>query len=231
MQNFASCTQLWRARRAACARLRTVTSTARGYLRGRRSGGDDGRATGRDERRLALVLDLQLRHGASLPEDDVAQDAAADHLAAEQRAERDAALLVEADVLEEHEGRRDRDLLVPRLARRIREEARRVVAAAHDEAERLPGVDVEQQIGRLPELDAVQPLRAVADVDDDAVAVAGLGQRRLRAHRELGHELDRVNLARQLGEDRGLVAGAGADVEHALAAAERELLADAGDHV
>ena len=40
-----------------------------------------------------------------------------------------------------------------------------------------------------------------------------------------------MDLAAELREHRRLVAGAGADVEHALAAAQRELRADARDHV
>ena len=51
----------------------------------------------------------------------------------------------------------------------------------------------------------------------DAVRVAGRGEIRARAFRELGDPLDRVYLAGELGEHRRLVARAGADVEHTLA--------------
>ena len=61
--------------------------------------------------------------------------------------------------------------------------------------------------------------------------VARLGERRPCALRELGHPLDRVHLAGELRQHRRLVARPGADVEHALAAAEGQRLADAGDHV
>ena len=43
--------------------------------------------------------------------------------------------------------------------------------------------------------------------------------------------LDRVHSPCELGEHRSLVAGAGADVEHRLAAAQLQLRADAGHHV
>ena len=54
---------------------------------------------------------------------------------------------------------------------------------------------------------------------------------RARPLGELRDPLDRVHLAGELGDHRRLVAGARADVEHALAAARGELLADARDHV
>ena len=65
----------------------------------------------------------------------------------------------------------------------------------------------------------------------DAVRVAGRGEILARAFPKLGDPLDRVYLAGELGEHRCLVAGAGADVKHALAAVEGELLADERDHV
>ena len=72
--------------------------------------------------------------------------------------------------------------------------------------------------------------RPVADVHLDA-AVARRGERLAGPFGELGHALDRVHLAGELGEHGRLVARAGADVEHALAALQRERLADPGDHV
>ena len=48
---------------------------------------------------------------------------------------------------------------------------------------------------------------------------------------ELGEPLDRDDLRAELGEHRGLVAGAGADVERLLSGPERERLADLGHHV
>ena len=65
----------------------------------------------------------------------------------------------------------------------------------------------------------------------DAIGVARGREVRARERGELGDPLDRVHLRGELGEDRGLIAGAGADVEHALRPAERELLADERDHV
>ena len=47
-----------------------------------------------------------------------------------------------------------------------------------------------------------------------------------RAVGELRQALDRVHFGGELGENRRLVAGARADVEHALVALERELLRD-----
>ena len=72
---------------------------------------------------------------------------------------------------------------------------------------------------------------AVADVDVHSRAVPGGGQPLSRSLGQLRDALDRVNFLRQLGENGRLVAGARADVEHALAAAQCELLADASDHV
>src|SRR5207248_99030 len=66
-----------------------------------------------------------------------------------------------------------------------------------------------------------QAARPVADVDVD-VRVAGRREVRARRLGELRDPLDRVDLARQLGEHRGLVTRAGADVEHAFAALERK---------
>ena len=73
--------------------------------------------------------------------------------------------------------------------------------------------------------------RAVADVEVDAVLVARRGEIRARSFRELRDPLDRVHLGGELGEHRGLIARARADVEHPLAALQRELLADERDHV
>src|SRR4029077_1506285 len=73
--------------------------------------------------------------------------------------------------------------------------------------------------------------RTVADVEVDALLVAGLGKALAGPLRELGDPLDRVHFGRQLGEYRGLVAGARADVEHPLLAVKRELLRDQRDHV
>ena len=75
-----------------------------------------------------------------------------------------------------------------------------------------------------------QAERPVSDVDVDPL-VPGRGEVLPGLLGELGNPLDRVHLRGQLGEDCGLVAGAGADVEHALAAGEAEDLADPGDHV
>src|SRR3954467_13278045 len=72
--------------------------------------------------------------------------------------------------------------------------------------------------------------RPVADVRDHAVGITGRLERGARALRELGQALDGVHLACQLREHRRLVAGAGADVEHALVAAQRHELADQPDH-
>ena len=71
----------------------------------------------------------------------------------------------------------------------------------------------------------------VTDVNVDAPAVARVDEPRVGLGRELGDPLDRVHLGRQLCQHRRLVAGAGADVEHALVPPQGELGADAGDHV
>ena len=75
-----------------------------------------------------------------------------------------------------------------------------------------------------------QAERAVADVHVDAL-IPGLGEPLARPIGQLGDSLDRVHLGRELGQHRRLVAGACADVEHALVAAQPQGLADAGDHV
>ena len=61
---------------------------------------------------------------------------------------------------------------------------------------------------------------AVADVELHAVPVAGRREVRARSLGERRDPLDRVHLAGEFGEHRGLVARAGADVEHALARRE-----------
>ena len=73
--------------------------------------------------------------------------------------------------------------------------------------------------------------RAVADMHLHAVRVAGRLEICTRALGELRPPLDRVHLGRELREHRGLVAGAGADVEYALPAAQPEGLADERNHV
>ena len=75
-----------------------------------------------------------------------------------------------------------------------------------------------------------QAERAVADVHVDGPR-SRPPRGRARALGELRDPLDRVHLGRELGEHRRLVAGARADVEHPLVAAQRERLADARDHV
>ena len=77
-------------------------------------------------------------------------------LAAEQRAKRDAASLVERNVLEQHQRGRDRDLALGRLRRRIGKKPLRSVAAEHDVADRMPDVGVEQEVDRPPQLDATE---------------------------------------------------------------------------
>ena len=62
-------------------------------------------------------------------------------------------------------------------------------------------------------------------------AVARSFEVRARTLGELRNALDRVDLCRELGQDRGLVARARADVENALASGQRERLADPRDHV
>src|SRR5579862_1804147 len=72
---------------------------------------------------------------------------------------------------------------------------------------------------------------AVSDVNVHAAGVPGRREALTRAFGQRRDALDRVHLRSELGDDGGLVAGAGADVEHALAAVQPELLADARDHV
>ncbi len=72
---------------------------------------------------------------------------------------------------------------------------------------------------------------AVADVHVHTVAVPCSVEQLARAVGERRDPLDRVHLARELGEHRGLVAGAGADIEDAFSAVQLELLADARHHV
>ena len=71
---------------------------------------------------------------------------------------------------------------------------------------------------------------AVADVHLNSV-ITGLQEPLSGQLGELRDPLDRVHLRRELGENGGLVPGAGADVEHALAAGQLQRLADARDHV
>ena len=61
--------------------------------------------------------------------------------------------------------------------------------------------------------------------------VPGLDEARSRSSGERGDPLDRVDLGGELGEDSGLIARAGADVENAFAARQREGLGDPRDHV
>ena len=70
--------------------------------------------------------------------------------------------------------------------------------------------------------------RAVAD-HERHVLDARAGERSPAAARQLGVALDAPDVVRQLGEHGGVVARAGADVEHALAAVEREQLAHPRD--
>ena len=263
----------------------------------------------------------------------VLQHAAADDLAVEQRAERDAALLVEADVLEQHQRRRDRDLrrrpagtrrtggsasTRRRSARRSRRRASRPcraggrsagragsrAGARAAEATRWPRRPHGAMVSNRADAAQTPPLRAAArsgrgrcggppgppgcgrstcehllpaaaDRDDEPaprleLLVERRGQLRARPRRRRlrrtarpragpacrrrrargrgprsppprarprarsassGMPLDRVHLARELGEHCGLVARAGADVEHLLVPVQRELGADARDHV
>ena len=71
---------------------------------------------------------------------------------------------------------------------------------------------------------------AVADAHVH-VRVAEPRQVGARPLAELLHDLDRVDLARELGEHRRLVARAGPDLEHALVAAQPQLLRHVGHHV
>ena len=63
------------------------------------------------------------------------------------------------------------------------------------------------------------PQRAVADANPDVVVAHPL-QRRPRPLGQTRQTLDGTHAARQLGQHRGLVAGAGTDLQHLLAARE-----------
>src|SRR5581483_524481 len=76
-----------------------------------------------------------------------------------------------------------------------------------------------------------EPGPAVADVQLDAVEVARLAEVRPRELGELGDPLDRDDVPGELREHRGLVPGAGADVEYPLLAAQGERAGDERDHV
>src|SRR3954470_9065364 len=117
---------------------------AAGYcLSGGGPGGDDGRPCRRHTPGGAVELELELFDPAACAEEEVAQRPAVVDLAVEQRAKRHAALLVETDVLQQQERRLNRDLLVAQLRRAVRQEADRLVAAEHDETERLPGREID----------------------------------------------------------------------------------------
>src|SRR5205814_3467945 len=75
----------------------------------------------------------------------------------DQRAERAAALEVEGDVVQQHQSGADCDDAVRRLRSGERKEAGRVIAALDNEAEHPPAVGVENDVGRTPEQDAVEP--------------------------------------------------------------------------
>ncbi len=64
-----------------------------------------------------------------------------------------------------------------------------------------------------------------------AVAVSRGVEQHARTVGKRRDPLDRVHLAGELGEHRGLVAGAGADIEDAFRAVQLELLADSRHHV
>ena len=84
--------------------------------------------------------------------------------------------------------------------------------------------DVDRVVGRV----LGQPARAVAD---ESVTFVDAGRREVRRRlaRQRGVDARRSTRAAQPGEQRGVVARAGADVEHALAAAQLEQLAHARD--
>jgi len=73
-----------------------------------------------------------------------------------------------------------------------------------------------------------QPARAVADRERD-VLDPGPGERFAGDAREVGVALDRPDVGGQRGEDRGVVAGAGADVEDAVVGPQLEQLGHAAD--
>ena len=60
-------------------------------------------------------------------------------------------------------------------------------------------------------------------------SIAGARERLARHAREVGVALDRPDVRRERGEDRGVVARAGADVEHPVAGLELEQLGHARD--
>ena len=63
------------------------------------------------------------------------------------------------------------------------------------------------------------------------VAAAEARERGAGALRELRVDLDRVHRVRQAREDGGLIAGAGADLQHALAAFQRQKLRHQRDDI
>src|SRR5690349_17000332 len=125
--------------------------------------GSDGQAGGPNLPNALAALHDERLDTAVRADEEIAQLAelasALPHRPAENRAQRSRAFPVEAEILEQQEGRGELERVVPRSHGSEGEEAEALVAAEDDEPERAPLGRVEQDVHGLAEAYSVEPNR------------------------------------------------------------------------